>query len=390
MKKSFYSSDTRVKLALTGLLLRGPVSNLFSVFSLNIAVPVISAIAIGLFVLGLVDLLKKTPRIIVVSTMVTALLWVMTILFFPKNLTYMRDEWSQTFIHCLPFMWLGYYFVKRGIFLDYILPIARVKLILALLVQIIILVNPAADIWDKNYMTAAKEIIVGLIAVYYIFIRDGKKLDLLLSVVGTILILTVGSRGGLVAIVFFWGVWWVTNKRDGASNTLIIILLLLFIVLSGPIMNAIFSLAETFGYSSHIADTIEGGGIFNDEVRKSLFLFFIDHIKEAPFGYGVMGDRALTERFFFKPIYPHNLYLEIMTDFGYVIGGIVSLVLTFFLVKYIVKSVNKQYRMSVIALSSIAFVRLMFSGSYWSEQMFFLLVGILLAAKYVNKVTIVK
>jgi hypothetical protein len=390
MKKSFYSSDTRVKLALTGLLLRGPVSNLFSVLSLDAAVPVISAIAIGLFVLGLVDLLNKIPRVIIVSTLVIALLWGMTILLFPKNLTYMRDEWVQTFIHCLPFMWLGYYFVKQGIFLEYFLPIARVKLILALLVQIIILVNPAADIWDKDYMTAAKEIIVGLIAVYYLYIRDRKKLDFLLSLVGTIIILTVGSRGGLVAIVFFWGVWWVTNKRNGAGNTIFIILLFLFIVLSGPIMNAIFSLAETFGYSSHIADTIEGGGIFNDEVRKSLFLFFIDNIKAAPFGYGVMGDRALTEIVYFKPIYPHNLYLEILTNFGYMIGGIVSLMLTFSLVKSIMKCDNKQYRMAVITLSSIAFVRLMFSGSYWSEQMFFLLVGILLAAKNVNRVAIIK
>ena len=384
MKNSFYSSDTKIKLALTGLLLKGTVSNLFSVLSLEAAVPVVSTISIALFVLGLVDLLRKASKFVILSTLVTALLWIQTILFFPQNLKYMREEWLQTFIYCLPFMWLGYDFIKQEVFLDYLLPIARVKLILALLVQIIILVNPAADIWGNDYMNAANEMMVGLIAVYYLYIRDRKISDLVLSMVGSVLILTVGSRGGLVAIVFFWTVWWVMNKRSVANNTFLVLLLFLFVVFSGPLMNAIFSLAESFGYSSHIAEKVEGGGLFNDEARTDLFMFFVNYIKESPFGYGVMGDRALTDGVYSRPIYPHNLYLEILTNFGYVVGGIVSFVFTFYLVKFIMRGENKQYSMSVLTLSSIAFVHLMFSGSYWSEQMFFMLVGILLAVKFVN------
>ena len=381
MFKGFYSSDTNVKLALTGLLLKGTVTNFFLVLSMKSAASAVFPIAILLFLIGFKDLFLKIGGFIVTSTLAMIAIWGLTILFFPMNLTYIKEEWSQSFINCFPFMWLGYYFIKKGVYLDYFLPIARVKLIIALLVQVIILVNPSKDIWNNDYMTAANEMLVGLIAVNYLYIRERKNLDLFLVVTGTLLMLTVGSRGGVMSILFFWGCWWIMAKRNIMKNVVYIMLFGIFLLLSGPIMNTIFSMSKVFGYSSHIEDTIEGGGLFTDKARMSLFTFFIDKIKESPFGYGVMGDRFLTDGFYFKPIYPHNLYIEILTNFGFVTGGIISLILTFYLVKYLFGYENKNYSMAILILCSISFVHLMFSGSYWGNHMFYMLIGLMIGSR---------
>ena len=58
-----------------------------------------------------------------------------------------------------------------------------------------------------------------------------------------------------------------------------------------------------------------------DENRTLLYASFWEAAQDRTFGYGVMGDRYISyhDGFFFKPIYPHNIYLELIVDFGVII-----------------------------------------------------------------------
>lgn len=379
-------NQTKITCALYGLLLRGTVVDLLKLLSLSSLEPVVNTIAIGLFLLGLIELLKREIKFICISIIFFAVLWYSTICIHPHNVVYIKDGIVQFFIYSLPFMWLGYYFIKEGVFLDTFLPVARFKLILALFVQINILLVPSKDIFNGDYQTAAYSIIVGLVSVYYLALQEKKCSDIALSIIGTIVLLLCGSRGIFVAVVFFWTVYFVLQIQSRTKIILITSLALIFPLFSvQQLFSPIASIAESLGFSTHLTDALQSGAIFEDEQRKILYTGFLALIWDKPWGYGVMGDRYISyvTGLFWKPIYPHNIFLELMVDFGYFIGIALGIFLIYYLLKYIFFGKSLKYSMTLLVLACTSLIKLLFASSFWIDQMFFMLLGTLIAQKYV-------
>lgn len=379
-------NQTKITCALYGLLLRGTVVDLLKLLSLSSLEPVINTIAIGLFILGLIELLKCATKFICISTIFFAVLWYGTICIHPNNVVYIKDSIAQFFIYSLPFMWLGYYFIKQGIFLDTFLPVARIKLILALFVQINILLVPSKDIFNGDYQTAAYSIIVGLVSVYYLALQEKKHSDIALSIIGTIVLLLCGSRGVFVSVVFFWIVYLVSQIQSRIKIVLITSFAFIFLLFSvQQIFSPIASIAESLGFSTHLTDAIQSGTVFEDEQREILYTGFLALIWNKPWGYGIMGDRYISYAtgLFWKPIYPHNVFLELMVNFGYFIGTALGIFLIYYLLKYIFFCKSSKYSMTILVLACTSLVKLLFASSFWIDQMFFMLLGTLIAHKYV-------
>ncbi len=373
--------------ALAGLLLRGTVVDLFKVFSMGWMEPVVNIIAFALFIVGLLQLVKLELKTIAISTITLTLLWVYSYYHFPGNKPYIEENFIQFFIYCLPFLWMGYYFVKSGLQLDLFLPIAKIKLVLALIVQIIIFIVPSADIFEGDYQTAAYSIIVGLIGVYYLSIRDKEISDILLSVFGTLILLLAGSRAIFLSVIFFWLIYLI-NKVN-FKNSILIVIVALFISLFGfqTILKPIDVLSQRFGFSTHLSEALVSGTIMEDENRTLLYASFWEAAQDRRFGYGVMGDRYISyhDGFFFKPIYPHNIYLELIVDFGVIIGSTVFLILLFYLIKSFFFNKDETFKMTILVLTSTTFIKLLFATSFWIDQMFFMLVGALLGGYLIRK-----
>ena len=141
------------------------------------------------------------------------------------------------------------------------------------------------------------------------------------------------------------------------------------------------AISGSLGFSTHLSEAVSSGAVFNDENRELLYAGFVSMIWQKPWGYGIMGDRYISYEYglFYKPIYPHNIYLEVIINFGYVIGIIICALFTFFLFRAILIGNNKQYKVMILVLASTSFVKLLFSSSYWIDQMFFMLLGAMIA-----------
>lgn len=377
-----------IQCALYGLILRGPIADLLAIFSLDFLESVINVIAIGLFVAGLYVMLKMEMKFIVCSTIFFAALWLSSDLIYPENSVYIRDNLAQFFIYVLPFLWIGYFFIKKGLFLELFLPVARVKLILALIVQILIFIYPSKDIFEGDYQTAAYSIVGGLISVYYLSIIDKKILNISLSIFGTIVLFLCGSRSTFVAIIFFWLIYFIKHTSKSAQIGLVLITLFIFFFVGvQQFVAPLAQMAESMGFSTHLVEALQDNSIFEDSARESLYTGFIALIWLRPWGYGIMGDRfiSFSTGLFWKPIYPHNIFLEIMVDFGYIIGAVLSILLIFFVFKAIFSKISYRYSMTVLVLTSISLIKLQFSGTFWDDQFFFMLLGTLLAQKYIKK-----
>ena len=371
----------KINIALIGLLLRGTVIDLFNAVGLGFLNPIANALAIAMFLIGLIELLRSDAKCVIISSLFFSLLWWISILLHPETLVYVKEEGIQFFIYCLPFLWFGHYFVKKAIYLELFLPVARIKLILALFLQLLILLGVSQDIYKGDYQTAANSILVGLVAVFYLALRDKKRLDITMSVLGTIILLIVGSRSSFVAIVFFWVIYLVSIAKSKELSFLIVFVALLVIAFGlDPLLKFTANVAQGIGLTGHLTEALQTGGVFVDEQREELYLGFTALIRQSAWGYGILGDRYISYQhgIFWKPIYPHNIYLEVLVNFGYILGSVIAVIFTIWIIRSLFFVKNRRYRLVVLVLATVSYVKLLFMSSYWIDQMFFMLLGAML------------
>lgn len=378
-----------VNIGLAGLLLRGSVTDLFRVLfgQSRIIESVIAILAISMFIISLYELLRCCSKVVISSLFVFAVIWGISFYFYPKNRPYIIGEYQQFFIYTLPFLWMGYYLVKTDTFINLVIPIAKIKLVLALIVQILILLHLSPDIFNGDHQTTSYSLIFGLSALYYKSTRDKRVDDIVLSIIGTVVLLLVGSRSIFLSVIFYWIVYYLAvEKQKKRIYFIILITLLITIIGLDPFITSLSKVAESVGYSTHLTESLSDNAIFRDENRTLLYTSFISFVKESPFGYGIMGDRYLSysSGLFYKPIYTHNIFLEICVDFGYVFGLILIVILLVYTIKgLIIKNIRTQ--ITLLILLSSSFIKLLFASTFWGDQLFFMLLGCLMAMNSTGK-----
>lgn len=385
------SKNNIVLIGLAGLMLSGSLADLVNVLQGGVVNESVETffdiVGLILFLSCLPELFKSEANTIAFSTFLVGALWWLSGFLNSQNVPYLKEQATQFFLYVLPYYWIGSYLVKKGMFLNGFLQIARWKFILSILAQVFIILQPSRDIFGGDYMNAANALIVGLISVSFLAYRDKKWYDIVGAIAGTVVLFMNGSRGVFLSLVLFWVLILIYNgTRNIKSMIASTVVVLLVVTISGPLLDLLSSLAQQSGVSTHLTDALGSDeGLFYDDNRTYLFINFWQAILEKPlFGYGIMGDRAISESFAYKPIYPHNIFLELSVDFGLVFGVIVMLVFLIAVLKGLI-SRNPDFKFGVIVLFCSCFVKLLVSSSLWQDQMFFMLLGFLLAGSIMRR-----
>ncbi|GAG27707.1 unnamed protein product, partial [marine sediment metagenome] len=98
---------------------------------------------------------------------------------------------------------------------------------------------------------------------------------------------------------------------------------------------------------------------------------FKEIVNKPLLGIGIEGDVRLAGG------YAHNLFLELLADFGIIFGTIIIIILLFLIIKSLLTKNKEKYRMIIIWLS-LGFVSLMFSGTYMDTIGFWIFLGLLI------------
>lgn len=392
--------ENMVFYALAGLMLSGTIINLLNVFiklffnsTFTYVEKIIDIIGIILFVLFIPELLRKAYRFVIITLVSFSLLWIGAGLIFPENIPYLIENSKQFFIYVLPFSWIAVYLTRNQDFISVFLKIGKTKFVIALITQIVIFIFPKTDIFDGDYMDASNAMLVGIMSVFYLAYKDRKMVDIILSICGIFITLISGSRNVLVAIIVFWILVFIQMNRRKKFIWLTGILFFgcLLLIFYRPILELVSKIATDIGFSAHLIDALLTNSVFEDSTRLKLFEGFWQAILERPFfGYGVLGDRAISipKGIWHKPMYPHNIILELFIDFGMLFG---SLIITWYAIKIIqgFKSKNEKYKGAVFVLFCCSIVKLMVSSTVWNDQMFFMLSGFLLSYSFQKKRSLV-
>lgn len=192
-----------------------------------------------------------------------------------------------------------------------------------------------------------------------------------LSGVALICILLAGSRGPLlgVTLIVLIQLWdRLRVKRMATKLTLTGLLAAVFGVIIAnfsSIMMGLGLLLQRLGFSSRTAMLLMSGNYNADSGRGKIYSIAIDLIKTGgPFGHGIYGDRfVISQKTALWIGYCHNIALEILVDFGYLLGGIILIVMVCRIAR-VLKAPDSEWR-SLYLIFLVAASQLILSGSLW-------------------------
>ncbi len=301
-----------------------------------------------------------------------------TMIFFPNNAEYLQSDWWRILILAAPFYLVGVSFsdkiCSRDLFWCSVLGVISIFMYRIYLIG-------AGKAPENDDMDAAYKLLPSVMYLIYYAYNKKQKKYWAIAFASSLFMFVFGTRGPILCILIYiivlmmYGVMKERSVTKMVALTVIIVVVIavfsqedVFLRLSVKLSN----LLERLGFSSRIFDYYIAGEAATSKGRELLAEQAVEAIIQNPlFGYGFTGDRYLFG------IYVHNFILEILCQFGVVIGSAILLSVVGLTVAAFVKSYkSKQTFTFVLMLASMVFVKLMLSGSYSTELYFYFMLGL--------------
>ena len=132
-----------------------------------------------------------------------------------------------------------------------------------------------------------------------------------------------------------------------------------------------YKMAQRFGLSIRVFDKLLQGVQMGSSGRDVLQEKLLASIREHLFlGTGLSSDRLIAGT------YAHNIAIEFWVDFGVFIGSVLLIAVVFIMCRGFFLSKDNNEKGLVMTLICAGFMKLLFSGSYLSHALFFLMLGV--------------
>ena len=198
------------------------------------------------------------------------------------------------------------------------------------------------------------------------------------TVVGAGLILVAGCRGALVCylsaillyVIFSGGVF---RTRKVVSILLLLLTIVVISIFWNEILIAVIKLLDAMSIDSRTLTMLSNQSFFDDSGRSAIQKTIMDNV-------GILPKGLYYDRIAANGSYAHNLLLELLLEYGILLGGLIIAWLCYHVVQSVF-AVSKNPTASIVLYSLIAsgLMRLMFSGSYLlNEPGFWFLIGLML------------
>lgn len=232
----------------------------------------------------------------------------------------------------------------------------------------------AASVLGEDNMYAAYKLLPHVALVFWAMMRKFNILLLPIGLLGTVLLISCGSRGPVASLaVFIVGYFFLLAKFKYSIYVKSFIVLLCIVCATFAVETALMmkNFFSELGLSTRIVDRFLNGGLGHDTGRSDLRRMLYDILDESNsfFGYGLFGSQR------YGIIYAHNIFCDFFFTFGYIVGGILLLAL-FSLVAYaFMKSWGTMRQQFLFVLIVIVLFKMLLSATFTLEPMFYLLIG---------------
>jgi hypothetical protein len=204
-----------------------------------------------------------------------------------------------------------------------------------------------------------------------VFVSQRKIIFNIAFLITCIMMLMLGSRGALIiAILYAFSLWLIESKKK--SILFLFIVIICIGIFSNGALSFLQTIADKSGVSSRTLRLILEGNIAESSSRLAIYSDTWDSILNRPLlGHGVYGDRVVL-----NGLYCHNIFLEILHNFGLIFGGGLLLILFFFIFSVFQRSDEDNKKM-ILLFICFGFLPFLVSGSYLNYPEFGVFLGFL-------------
>lgn len=334
-----------------------------------------SKVLVGFFyLLALPSVLKKSKIKFFGLYFICFFIFIFNYAFFYENRIYLKSIIFPLFFTCLPSFIYAYSINDWDVLMKVIEKTSIIVFIVGSITGILAFLGKV-QIGQYSMSLSYYMLLPNIIYMNKFLDRISLKSSVILGI-SLLVILALGSRGAIMCIGVFIILKLIRKLKHLTYSKLLMFIILFSIIIFGlifldEIQEFIYNfLLINFGIRSRsiylfLQDEIHLSG------RDILYRIVIEETMKKPFiGLGLTGDR-----FILQGGYVHNLLIEILSNFGLVIGTILIVFVIFFLIKALFIKDTKKYNMIIIWLS-LGFVHLFVSGTYLTDLNFWIMLGL--------------
>ncbi len=221
-------------------------------------------------------------------------------------------------------------------------------------------------------------VLVFLLVFMYCAFKEKQTVDIIASVLGMGMVLAGGSRGPLIIVGVFLGIYLFREYLSSSQKIIYSLYLVLgvgaLLIFYKPLLAVLGVLFQKIGLPSRFLDLMASGDIADNNGRDRIWEAAREMIRQHPFGYGAMGSRKVISEYIAVG-YPHSIILEMLIDFGVIIGSILLFFLFVTALRIIFSNRNDKWCYLFIPLFSCS-CALFWSMTYWDFTSFWTCIGI--------------
>lgn len=329
----------------------------------------------------------RMPKIVTSRFLLLAFFVIMsfalTLIFFTENTTNIVNALPRSLPYCFitcfflstlsSFQWIEYYMKKFSIVIVFCSLISAVAIFRT--------GHITTSTWSSYSMPLSYVTMLAVMWLLYRYFEEEKARWVIMSLLGTGVIIAYGSRNPLLAIVTFIIIS-VLKKATGIDTKKKLFYITTVITISiallfwKNLLSVLGDVLTNIGINSRtinllLQDTISTSG--RDTIHSELLIALNNH----PFlGLGVLGDEVVLSDLSQSA---HGLYLSILSNYGYFIGGIFILVCIYWCILAYKRGGESDKNILLIYMCMV-WPRGFTGGDIWSSDVFWWMIGLVLAA----------
>lgn len=341
-------------------------------------VKLLSKLIVGLFFIRtIIDIYYREYKMIIILYMFFATIFLLNIVLFPQNLKEIKSILFDFFIMCLPCFIFSFSIDNYEVLFNTLKKHCRVIFVVGIFMSYLIIFKNL-NIGRNNYsMSLSYYLLIPSLIYLYQFLRSYSLSSLVFFIISTAGIVLTGARGPIFCIAVYVIVYILNNLRGKNSKAQLlfyitaIFLLSIALIFFNDIIELISRILGYFNIYSRTITILLSDGL-NLSGRDRFYMGALQLIKNHPLtGVGITGDRVYLQGFV------HNLFLELILNYGIIFGLSISIVLICIFVKSIV-FVDRETSNFNMVFVCLGVVPLLFSSSYLFNTWFWICLGLIL------------
>lgn len=323
------------------------------------------------FVVALPSYLRKVKYSHILIILLIFLFFIFN-MFFDNNRDVYIETFKNYFFVCFPVFIYGLSITEFNYMYCYFIVLSKISAILLFLFYITGFLNMNEKLYE---MGLGYSLVVFLLFLLNDFMKKKSIVTIFSVLFITFFLFAYASRGIIICIFAYYIVFLYKNivlNINRKKSILVILFLSMVFVLRKFFLSILYSVFERFNIYSRTLNSIVSGTITQTSGRNLIYSKIWEEIYKEP-----LAVRGINAEYNLVGIYAHNVILELLYQFGMVIGFLLVLLILYNIIYFLNARIEYNLNSILLCLLSVWLPYLLISSSLWVTPHFWLFMSLM-------------